>query len=122
LRPATPPRFFLDVAVQSLDALIACRANTICYGHFGIQKDAATMLQAHRKQLLLWERLIKDEMDQHVNGIGTQESIVACLTRLLKEDPLMATFDQLPPEVQERETNFLQNSISGYIGYLESVA
>ena len=120
LRPATPPRFFLDVAVQSLDALIACRANTICYGHFGIQKDAAKMLQAHRKQLLLWERLIKDEMDQHGNGIGTQDHIDGCLTRLLKEDPLMAPFDQLPPDVQKRETDFLQNSIRGYIGYLES--
>lgn len=120
LRPATPPRFFLDVAVQSLDALIACRANTICYGHFGIQKDAAKMLQAHRKQLLLWEMLIKDAMDQHGNGIGTQDQIVGCLTRLLKEDPLMAPFDQLPPDVQKRETNFLQNSISGYIGYIES--
>jgi glyoxylase-like metal-dependent hydrolase (beta-lactamase superfamily II) len=121
LRPATPPRFFLDVALQSLDALIACRPNTICYGHFGIQKDAAKMLQAHRKQLLLWESLIKDEMDQHRNGIGTQDHIAACLKRLLKEDPLMALFDQLPPDVQEREINFLQNSISGYLGWLESV-
>lgn len=120
LRPATPPRFFLDVALQSLDALIACRAKTICYGHFGIQKNAVKMLQTHRKQLLLWERLIKEEMAQQENGIGTQDHIVACLTRLLKEDPLMAIFDQLPPDVQVRETNFLQNSISGYIGWLET--
>ncbi len=120
LRPATPPRFFLDVAVKSLDALIACRADTICYGHFGIQKDAVKMLQAHRKQLLLWARLIKDEMDHQ--GDVTKDRIAACLKRLLKEDPLMATFDQLPPDVQERETNFLQNSISGYLGYIESVS
>ena len=120
LRPATPPRFFLDVALQSLDALIACRAKTICYGHFGIQENAVKMLQTHRKQLLLWERLIKEEMAQQENEIGTQDHIVACLTRLLKEDPLMAIFDQLPPDVQVRETNFLQNSISGYIGWLET--
>jgi hypothetical protein len=78
------------------------------------------MLQAHRKQLLLWERLIKDEMDHHKNGIETQDLIVACLTRLLKEDPLMATFGQLPQDVQEREINFLQNSIMGYLGWLDS--
>jgi len=118
LRPATPPRFFLDVAVQSVDALIACRPKIICYAHFGIQQDAVKMLQKHRKQILFWEGLIKDEMDHH--GHGTQDHIVACLTRLLKEDPLMAPFDQLPPDVQERETDFLQNSIRGYIGYLES--
>jgi glyoxylase-like metal-dependent hydrolase (beta-lactamase superfamily II) len=116
LRPATPPRFFLDVAVQSLDALIACRANTICYGHYGIHKNAAEILQAHRKQLLLWERLIKDEIDRHANR--TIDQTAACLKRLLKEDPLMITFDQLSPDVQERETNFLQNSISGYLGWL----
>ena len=118
LRPATPPKFFLDIALQSVDALIACRANAICYGHFGIQKDAAKMLKTHRKQLLLWEGLIKDEMDHH--GNGTKDHTAACLKRLLKEDPLMATFDQLPPDIQERETYFLQNSISGYWGYLES--
>jgi glyoxylase-like metal-dependent hydrolase (beta-lactamase superfamily II) len=122
LRPATPPRFFLDVAVQSVEALIDCRANTICYGHFGIQKDAIKMLQTHRKQLLLWEALIKDEMNRHGkgNGPGTKDQIAACLKRLLKEDTRMALFDELPPDVQERETNFLQNSISGYIGYLSS--
>ena len=119
LRPATPPRFFLDVALQSLDALIACRTDTICYGHFGIQKNSVKMLQTHRQQLLLWERLIKDELDQLAKGIGTQDRIAACLTRLLKEDPLMALFEQLPPDVQERETNFLQNSISGYLGWLD---
>ena len=118
LRPATPPRFFLDVAVQSVDALIACRPKVICYAHFGIQQDAVKMLQKHRKQILFWEGLIKDEMDHH--GHGTKDHIAACLTRLLKEDPLMALFDQLPPDVQERETNFLQNSISGYLGWLES--
>ncbi len=120
LRPATPPRFFLDVALQSLDALDACRADTICYGHFGIQKDSAKMLQAHRKQLLLWEGLIQDELNQLAEGTGAQEQIAACLARLLKEDPLMALFDQLLPEVQERETNFLQNSIIGYLGWIES--
>jgi glyoxylase-like metal-dependent hydrolase (beta-lactamase superfamily II) len=119
LRPATPPRFFLDVALQSLDALSACRAGTICYGHFGTQRDAAKMLQLHRKQLLLWERLIKDELDQQAKGIGTQEQIAACLARLLKEDPLMALFDQMTPDVQERETDFLHNSIRGYLGWLE---
>jgi hypothetical protein len=31
----------------------------------------------------------------------------------------MATFDQLPPEIQERETFFLLSSIKGYLGYLD---
>jgi glyoxylase-like metal-dependent hydrolase (beta-lactamase superfamily II) len=120
LRPATPPRFFLETALQSVDALIACRAKTICYGHFGIQKDAVKMLKIHRNQLLFWEECIKDEMNHH-QAHRAEDQITACLKRLLKEDPLMATFNQLPPDIQKRETYFLQNSISGYIGWLESV-
>jgi glyoxylase-like metal-dependent hydrolase (beta-lactamase superfamily II) len=118
LRPATPPRFFLETALQSVDALIACRAKTICYGHFGIQKDAVKMLKIHRNQLLFWEGLIKDEMDHQAHR--AEDHVTACLERLLKEDPLMATFDQLPSDIQERETYFLQNSISGYIGWLKT--
>jgi hypothetical protein len=74
------------------------------------------MLEAHRGQLLLWEALIKDE----IQNSAAKDRKVACLKRLLKEDPLMAAFDQLPPDIQERETYFLQNSINGYLGYLDS--
>jgi hypothetical protein len=38
------------------------------------------------------------------------------LLRALQE----LNIDQLPPDIQERERYFLQNSISGYLGWLES--
>jgi len=116
LRPATPPRFFLDIALQSVDALIASRPKTIAYSHFGINDNASMMLEVHRGQLLLWETLIKDE----IRRSAVKDRTAACLKRLLKEDPLMANFDQLTPDVQEREMYFLKNSISGYLGWLES--
>ncbi len=116
LRPGTPPRFFLDIALQSVDALITSQPKTICYSHFGINEDASMMLEAHRGQLLLWEVLIKEE----IQSGATKNKTDACLKRLLKEDLLMATFDQLPPDIQEREIYFIKNSISGYLGYLES--
>jgi glyoxylase-like metal-dependent hydrolase (beta-lactamase superfamily II) len=62
LRPATPPKFFLDIALRSVDALIASQPKTICYSHFGIHADAPMMLAAHREQLLFWEALIRDEI------------------------------------------------------------
>ena len=116
LRPGAPPRFFLDIALQSVDALIRSQPKTICYSHFGINEDALVMLETHRKQLLRWEAIIRDE----IQSGSAKDRTVACLKRLLKEDPLMAPFDQLPPEIQERETFFLQNSINGYLGYLGS--
>jgi glyoxylase-like metal-dependent hydrolase (beta-lactamase superfamily II) len=116
LRPATPPRFFLSIALQSVDALVACRPKAICYAHFGFNEDGAAMLKVYRKQLLFWEKLIKDEL----HNCGPKNPINACMQRLLEEDPLMAAFDQLAPDVQRREKYFLENSVSGYIGYLES--
>jgi hypothetical protein len=74
------------------------------------------MLEAHRGQLLLWEALIKDEIQDG----AAKDRPVACLKGLLKEDPLMAAFDQLPPGIQERETFFIKSSINGYLGYLDS--
>ena len=116
LRPATPPRLFLDVALQSIDALIASQPKTICYSHFGINEDASRMLAAHRTQLLRWEALIKDEIQSR----KAKDRTAACLKRLLNEDPLMANFDQLTPDIQEREIYFLKNSINGYLGWLDS--
>ena len=116
LRPATPPRFFLDIALQSVDALIASQPKTICYSHFGIHEDAPIMLAAHREQLLFWETLIREE----IHSRTAQDRTSACLKRLLKEDLLMANFDQLTPDIQERETYFIENSINGYLGWLDS--
>lgn len=116
LRPGTPPRFFLDIALQSVDALIASQPKTICYSHFGIHEDAPMMLEAHRKQLLFWEALIKDEIQR----CPPKDRVSACLKRLLEEDPLMANFDQLTPDIQKRERYFLKNSINGYLGWLGS--
>ncbi len=117
LRPATPPKFFLDDALQSVDALIACRPQTICYGHFGIHKAAVDMLQIHRRQLQFWEKLLRAER----NKFDAADRISECLKQLLKKDTLMATFDQLPSDVQSREKYFLQNSINGYFGFLDSI-
>jgi len=116
LRPATPPKFFLDEALQSVDALIACGPQMICYGHYGVHPDAVNMLRIHRRQLQFWEELLRTK------GIkfNKADRTVECLKILLKEDTLMAFFDQLPSAVQAREEYFLQNSINGYLGYLDS--
>jgi glyoxylase-like metal-dependent hydrolase (beta-lactamase superfamily II) len=116
LRPATPPKFLLNIELQSVDSLIDGHSDSICYAHFGIHEDAAAMLKTHRNQLLLWEKLIEEEL----SNCRSKDPIGACLRRVLEQDPLMADFERLAPDVQQREKYFLQNSISGYIGYLES--
>jgi hypothetical protein len=55
-----------------------------------------------------------------MKNCSPKDPVDACMQRLMEEDPLMAAFDQLAPEVKEREIYFLRNSIKGYLGYLES--
>ncbi len=116
MRPATPPKFFLDEALQSVDALIACGPQMICYSHYGVHPHAIKMLRIHRRQLQFWEQLLRTER----NKFDEVERDSKCLEQLLREDKLMGTFDQLPVDVQAREKYFLKNSITGYLGYLDS--
>ena len=116
LRPATPPRLFLDQALNSIDTLIAKKPSVACYGHFGLQHDAAEKLARHRHQLLLWERMVKAQLQDDPSG----DFIGICRDRLLAEDPLLRGFNHMPPDVQERERAFLANSIRGFLGHLNS--
>ncbi|MCP4690346.1 MAG: MBL fold metallo-hydrolase, partial [Desulfobacterales bacterium] len=116
LRPATPPRFFLDVAIQSIDALMDGNPGLMCYGHFGAVPNGAEMLAEHRRQLRRWERLIEDEMNR---GRGADDLVDACLAKLLAEDPLLEGFSHLPGDAREREKGFMINSVKGFIGYIE---
>ncbi|MGD8492156.1 MAG: MBL fold metallo-hydrolase [Desulfobacterales bacterium] len=118
LRPATPPKFFLDEALHSVDALIAGSPQMICYGHYGVHADAVEMLRIHRRQLQFWEQLLRTEK----NNFDEVDRDSKCLTQLLREDKLMGTFDQLPVDIQAREKYFLKNSINGYLGYLDSTS
>jgi hypothetical protein len=114
LRPATPPRFFLETHLQSLDLLVKVPHRWLCFGHFGVCAATPEILQAHRRQLLQWSELIED-LGRRLSGPELEE---ACLQAVLGQDPLLAGWPQLPAEVQERERGFLRNSIRGFIGYL----
>ena len=115
-RPATPPRLYLDTAIKSIETLIAKSPSVACFSHFGLQVDAVEKLDQHRRQLLLWEEILETRL----KDAGTDEFIQICLNSLLQEDPLLEGFSNLPPDIQERETFFLANSIKGFLGYLDS--
>jgi hypothetical protein len=121
LRPATPPRFFLETSIQSIDALIFRKPSMICYGHFSIKEDAVSLLKTHRDQLLLWEEIIKDEI-VNLQGTEGEDLFNGCLLRLLKQDPCLKDFFYMDEAVKERERGFLKNSIKGFTGYLQTVA
>ena len=118
LRPATPPRFFLETSLSSIDRLMATRPETLCYGHFGMREDGMRMLERHRKQLLFWEKRLAAEAAG--GGMESADFANRWVDLLLAEDPLLHGFSQLAQEVQVRERGFLRNSVRGFAGYLAS--
>ena len=118
LRPATPPKFFLETSVKSIDALISKKPKTICYSHYGMSDNAVGMLTNHRRQLFFWKEIIGRELESSPR----KNYVVDCLNALLREDKNLEGFFSLEADLQERERGFLANSIRGFAGYLQSLA
>ncbi|MGD9260447.1 MAG: MBL fold metallo-hydrolase, partial [Desulfobacterales bacterium] len=80
-RPATPPRFFFDIYLESLEKLTPFRTNKLCLGHYGLADDAAKVLENHFRQIFLWEKIINEEIER----ASAENLIEICLARLLME-------------------------------------
>ena len=111
LRPATPPRFFPDVTLASLDKLLERGCSRICYGHFGAAEGAREMLTFAKEQLLFW----KDVILGLLRGKAEPGDEELFLEELLERDPFLAAWRRMDHDIRERERMFLHNSIRGYL-------
>jgi len=118
LRPATPPRFFLETNVKSIESLITVPHELLCYGHFGATRNSPELLRRHKEQLFQWRDIIRSEM-QYDPGPDIENR---CMAALLQKDPLLSGTYPMPPDIQERESTFFRNSLRGFIGYLKDDA
>jgi len=114
MRPATPPKFFYDLALESIDTLISKSPGKICYGHLGLKENAVIMLKEHKKQLYLWENIIRNEMSKFKDD----DMISRCMKILLAKDPLLTGFFNMEEDMKEREKIFFANSIKGFVDYI----
>ncbi|MCL1874920.1 MAG: MBL fold metallo-hydrolase [Synergistaceae bacterium] len=110
LRPTTPPRFDAEAALASLDLLlkVSQEDDILCYAHFGSDAGARRIIRKAKEQLLLW---MSNVSEWHKNGMEKERMI----ENLLTIDPLLADFSKFPERIQNRELNFIDNSIQGII-------
>jgi glyoxylase-like metal-dependent hydrolase (beta-lactamase superfamily II) len=117
LRPATPPKFFFQVFLNSLDRLKTLKDMPICYAHWGQAPSSHHMLDRFQTQIVRWKEIIGNEISS-----GAENMVLRCVDILLQTDPELKAFDIMTPEVQQRERYFLSNSVNGYIGFLQGAS
>jgi len=109
IMPTTPPPFNPLTAVESLEKLIALGPRYICYGHFGYADDAVEKLESHRTQILLWWRIVEEEMEEGLNLPDIYERIRA-------EDPMAMRAGGFSEEKRERSPSI---NLLSFVKYYE---
>ncbi len=108
LRPATPPKFFYDMTMESTNRLLDANADYACYGHYGFCSHPGKAIKAAQGQLSLWKSVLSPLT-------GKENPLETGISLLLKEDPLLDKFEHFSKDIQEREKYYIGNSILGFL-------
>ncbi len=116
MRPATPPRFILEIALDSIDRMIALAPRTMVFAHYGRVDNALEHLQIGRRQLQLWVRGVAATSE--LKASWREEAIYQWL---LEQDAIYRNVQQLPADIFKRERIFLGNTLRGMIEYVDGL-
>ena len=110
--PTTPPPFFLESALFSLDKLIALNPTALYFSHFGKANDAINRLRAYKEQLKLWVTVAEQGVKQNMTIEQIRDNIIA-------QDPVMT---EVAPYVKDHliyKKTVLENCVNGVVGYAQ---
>lgn len=116
MRPATPPRFRLETALDSLERMIALAPRRMVFAHYGLVDNAPVHLQIACRQLRLW---VQGTAATAAAEAAQREG--AFFAWLLERDEIYRNIRQLPPDIYARERIFLGNTLRGMIEYVEGL-
>ena len=122
MRPATPPRFMLDVALDSIDRMIKLSPRYLVIAHYGLVEPALEYLEIGRNQLNLWVEGVKAADAKRTEGEGDTEVEDRLFEWLLEHDQNYRRIKELPPDIYARERYFLGNTMRGMRGYLKDIS
>jgi glyoxylase-like metal-dependent hydrolase (beta-lactamase superfamily II) len=115
LRPASPPRFYLESALESIGKLRRQKATTLCYAHFGYTREVDRMLGEAKEQILLWQNIFLEYLSEHP-GTEPGDDLGTLVSFVIDKDPWLSEFSRLPEETRKREMGFLLSSAAGFLG------
>lgn len=116
MRPATPPRFIQDVAINSIDRMIALNPRYLIIAHHGLVEPAVQYLKIGRQQLILWVQAVAATAD--CDQKTRQQAIYDWL---IVHDEVFKHIDQLEADLYARERYFMGNSLRGMIEYFDQL-
>lgn len=117
MRPATPPRFMLEVALDSLDRMIDLNPRYLVIAHYGLVEPAMDYLRIGRRQLRLW---VKGVAETASHGATDREQ--ALFDWLMKHDGNFRNIKQLEPDIYARERIFFGNTLRGMQEYVDGLS
>jgi glyoxylase-like metal-dependent hydrolase (beta-lactamase superfamily II) len=115
VRPASPPRFFFPLFMNSVEKLLSLENQPIRYAHFGGADDSHRLLEIFRDQLIRWKRIVGERIKQGLRG---EPLLQECTDILLEEDPYLVGYSLMDTPTQEREQIFMRNSVKGFAEFL----
>jgi glyoxylase-like metal-dependent hydrolase (beta-lactamase superfamily II) len=111
--PTTPPPFYLESALASLDKLIALNPTALYFSHFGKADDAVNRLKAYKEQLQLWANIAEA-------GVKANLSLEQIRDNIIAQDPVMI---EISPYVKDHyiyKKTVLENCVRGFLEYVKA--
>ncbi len=111
--PTTPPPFRPDIALESLDKLIALNPKFLFYSHFGMAEDAVKRLQDYQAQIKLWLQIVED-------GVLRGDNAEAIRERIFSNDKTVSpAMPMLSSNPVHRKT-LIEKSVQGFIEFVQN--
>ncbi len=125
LRPATPPRFFPEVADQSLKAMLEHTPfpHRLCFAHHGqFEGDGKALLEQARLQLKIWVQIVRETLAEAAinpaDEAAVQDFTPELVANLHQADSFFARGKNLPDDICQREEDFTRQTLRGISGFL----
>jgi glyoxylase-like metal-dependent hydrolase (beta-lactamase superfamily II) len=111
--PTTPPPFYLESALDSLDKLIALNPTALYFSHFGKADQAVERLRAYKVQLQLWA-------DVAMAGVTAGKSPAEIRDAIIATDPVMTQNQDFIKNHQIYKKTVLENCVLGFVEYAKA--
>jgi glyoxylase-like metal-dependent hydrolase (beta-lactamase superfamily II) len=108
--PTTPPPFYLDAALASLDKLISLKPTVLYFSHFGKALNAKQLLEDYKIQIQLWAEIAEE-------GVKKNWSFEQIRDRIIVEDNVMGLIKDFVMSHRIYSKTVLENCVRGFIEY-----